>query len=455
MSKNKQKKLDNLKSKVRILKDKSNKYRELFMADGVIDQKEQKQLDRIDRLIDRINSNIRRREERLVLRAKNEATTNETNNSSSTSQSEDDESTSNSETTAPTTTTTREIEGSVGKGGDNNNNDVLVVQTLLKEIWGYDVPLTGEVDDKTITAIAKFQYRYVGSINRQDARIDAGGNSWKYLIGENTPTIGRQEDGTYAGAETETEQQLAEFAEAVGDIKVEVAPNEFVGVRPPYHQNNSRQVEVEAERAKNSRVNAIINRMGWNDTHGKATPGAIKQFLEDCIAQNLIRDKTSMGMNQFLDKYGISLDCSGLAIQAVNYLEDGNLDRDENDAVQITNARNMKDYGTVVNAPKDLQAGDMMVINSHIRLIIDVDIEGNEVQFTTVESGAALDLGYGDGNGNDSGDGVGQRRWRFLDKNTFSNCQCLKGNEWGTDDSINSYVYRRIDAAARARINAL
>lgn len=507
MSESKLKKLAKLRDKIDKLDDTMKYYHKLFMADGRIDQREQDQLDRVNAMIVKIKANIKERESKLNFGEKVGNTINkakeavvelfdkddvsdipppfsdeptpdttgdsdDTNTGSSSSEDssssddtttdtedmaneDNDDSDTNTEDTSSEDTPTpqgTEIQESVGKKGENNRNDVLIVQKLLKEKWDYDVAMTGEADDKTITAIAKFQHRYVGMINKQDAKIDAGGNSWKYLTGQKTPVIGKQEDGTYAGAETEMEKKLAEFAENVGDIQVEVAPGEFVGVRPPYHQNNHRQRVVNAARAKNSTVNAVINKMGWNDKHGKATPKAIKDFLEACIAKGAIADKTSMGMNQFLDKYGISLDCSGLAIQAVNYMEDGNMDRDSNDAVQITNARNIKNYGTKVNAPKDLKAGDMMVINSHVRLIIDVDIDGNEVQFTTVESGASVNLGYGDGKG-DSGDGVGQRRWRFQDKTKFAGCQMLKSNKWVADSP--NYVYRRIDAAARTRINNL
>ena len=346
------------------------------------------------------------------------------------------------------------IKKSVGKGGDNDPADVLTVQKLLKETWGFDeVPQTGKVEDLTIQAIGQFQYRYAGQINKQDSKIDAAGTTWKYLIGELKPTLSKQEDGTLAGAETETEKKLAEFAEKVGDIQIEVAPGKFIGVRPPYHQNNSRQAVVEAERRKNSAVNKIISKMGWNDSHGKATPGAIKKFLEDCIAKNLINDKSATGLNDFLDRYGISLDCSGLAVQAVNFLIEGDLERDSDEPLRITNARNIMNYGTKITAPKDLVAGDMMVNSGHVRVIIDVDMNGEEVAFTTLESGASKSLGYGGGTGKDGGDGVGNRRYRFPKKDKFENCEVLMGNKWQKGGG--DYVYRKLDQKAIDKIQSL
>jgi hypothetical protein len=345
------------------------------------------------------------------------------------------------------------IKKSVGLKGDNDKEDVLIVQKLLKDDWNYDVPQTGECDNLTIRAIGQFQYRFVGSIKKQDSKIDAGGNTWKYLIGEKKPTLGLQEDGTLAGAETEDEKKLAEFVKAVGDIQVEIAPNEFIGVRPPYHMNSTkRRTAIDATRAKNSSVSKVINDMGWNDSHGKATPKAIKEFLETCIGKGLIKDKSSNGLNQFLDKYGITLDCSGLAVQSVNFMEEGNLTREngaDGETLKIVNAASIMRNGTKITKPSDLKAGDMMVIKTHVRVITDVDDQTDGIAFTTVESGAEKNLGYGGGVGNDGADGVGERRWLFPNKQEFKGIKRLSGNTWEVMSSEDKYVYRRMDAKAR------
>ncbi len=337
------------------------------------------------------------------------------------------------------------IKKSVGKGGVNDTNDVLIIQKLLRDTWDYKIPQTGLVKDKTIQAIAKFQHRFAGIIKKQDAKVDAGGTTWKYLIGTLKPTLEKQDDGTLAGAETETEKKLAEFVKNMSDIQVEVSPGEFIGVRPPYHMNSpKRKAAIDKARAANKAVNKIIGSFEIQNRIGKATPDAIKGFLEKCIAKGLIKDKSSTGLNQFLDKYGFTTDCSGLAIQTVNFLEEGNMTRERNDTetVQITTASGIKKKGKKITAPKDLKAGDMMVNNKHVRVITDVDITGNEVAFTTLESGSNKELGYGDGVG-DSGDGVGEVRWKFADGTKFENCQQLKGNKWGAGGA--GYVYRRME----------
>ncbi len=333
-------------------------------------------------------------------------------------------------------------------GGKNRPEDVKVVQKLLKETWLYDnVVINGKGEDvQTVQAIRKFQFRFAGTIRSQDGRVDAGGNTWKYLSGALKPTLGVQKDGTLAGAETDVEKKLAEFSKSIKDIPIDIGGGEIVTVRPPYHMNSAkRRPAIQKARAANSAVANVINKMGWNDSHGKATPGAIKDFLQTCVNKGLVKDKTATGMNAFLDKYGITLDCSGLAVQSINYLHDGDLERDSSDVLKIVNAATLMRNGEKIKAPKDLKAGDMMCIKSHIRLITDVDISDTEVAFTTIESGASVDLGYGGKRGTDGGDGVGERRWRFRNKNKFVHCARLSGNKWERKDS--SYVYRRITDA--------
>lgn len=340
------------------------------------------------------------------------------------------------------------IKESVGDGGKNRPEDVKVVQKLLKETWLYkDVVINGDGEHvQTVKAIREFQFRFAGTIKSQDGRVDAGGNTWKYLSGAIKPVLGVQEDGTLAGAETETEKKLAEFSKAVKGIPIDIGGGEIVDVRPPYHMNSKkRRPAIQKARAANSAVAKIINQMGWNDSHGKATPGAIKDFLQTCVDKGLVKDKTATGMNAFLDKYGVTLDCSGLAVQSINFLHDGDMDRDSSDVLKIVNAATLMRNGEKIKAPKDLKAGDMMCIKSHIRLITDVDITATEVAFTTIESGASVDLGYGGKRGTDGGDGVGERRWRFRNKNKFVGCERLSGNKWEKKDG--HYVYRRITDA--------
>jgi len=366
----------------------------------------------------------------------------------------DDTTTPTEDTTTPVDNTppsdlqgNSEIKKSVGKGGDNDPADVVTVQKLLKETWGYDIPQTGVVEGETIQAIAKFQYRFVGNIKSQDSKIDAGGKTWKYLVGTLKPTMGKTDDGIIGGAETEEEKKMAEFTKAFTGIQIEVNPSEFVSVRPPYHINLGKRLKrVLKARKANSKVKKIISKLGYGGSVGKATPAQIEKFLEDCIAQNLIKDKSAQGLHEFLSTYGVSTDCSGLAIQAANFLVQGDMERStsgqKDEDVKITNTAGIQRHPKV-SSPTKLKAGDMMVNYKrkgtgtyHVRIIIDVDVEGDAIAFTTVESGSASDLG-------DGGDGVGQRRWKFPDGTKFENVHILKGNDWskgGKSDQAYTYV---------------
>lgn len=387
--------------------------------------------------------------------ASNDDTTTDTTDTTSTN---DDDASDSSDTTTdhedvqePTGSV---ISKSVGKGGDNIPNDVLIVQKLLRDKWKFDIPQDGECGATTIRAIGQFQFKNVQNMAAsQDSKIDAGGNSWKHLIGERTHGFAPTADGTLAGAETEDEKRLAAFAESVGDIQIEVAPGQFVGVRPPYHMNSTkRRVPVNEARANNKggAIGKIIRNLGINSV-GKTTPEEIKLFLETCIKAGHVSDTSSTGMNDFLDEYGITMDCSGLVVQSINYMQDGSNSPEMKDA--WTN--NIVSYATKVTTPSNLVAGDVMVKNGHVRLIIDVDVEGNELHFTTVESTASKVIGYGGGTGSDGGDGVGQRRFRFKDKSAMSGIEYHNGQNWVASSEEASYQYRRIDAASQAKLNAL
>jgi len=106
-----------------------------------------------------------------------------------------------------------------------------------------------------------------------------------------------------------------------------------------------------------------------------------------------------------------------LALQGVNFLNDGDMQRDDSDVVGIMNTAMIRDEAAKkngkfsnVSSPNSLKAGDMMNLNNgdvyHVRLLIDVDkMPDGSVEFTTVEStGSAITA---------QGDGVGQRRWKF------------------------------------------
>lgn len=75
------------------------------------------------------------------------------------------------------------LSGSVGEGGKNLEADVKTVQTLLRG-RGFEPGAAGICDMPTVEAIRAFQ---AGFLSAPDSRIDAGGRTWKQLVGEDAP----------------------------------------------------------------------------------------------------------------------------------------------------------------------------------------------------------------------------------------------------------------------------
>lgn len=344
------------------------------------------------------------------------------------------------------------ISAAVGKLTDSTGNvtaDVLLVQRILRFKWGYKIPVDGVMTEEVIHAIRQFQYRYVGSTSNQDCRIDPGGNTWKYLVGIKKPLLEQTEDGILGGVETQLEKDMAEFTKLFTDMQIVIHTGETVSVRPPYHINIGHRLKKAMEaRIEYPKVTAVISGLGYGSSYGKASPIQMKEFLEACIKKKLIptSKQTSQGLHEFLAKFGVSTDCSGLAIQAANFLLQGDLKREgpKSEVVQVTNTEGIQKHPEV-RSPDQLQAGDMMVnyrrkgtSTYHVRVIVDVDIDTSDdsVSFTTVESGSSRRLGAG-------GHGVGQQRWRFPKKNEFANLKKVEGNQWqhaGKSDQAYTYV---------------
>jgi hypothetical protein len=250
-------------------------------------------------------------------------------------------------------------------------------------------------------------------------------------------------------ADSETEKKFAEFTKAISNIVVTVDGKEVV-VRPSYHINAdskkaNRKSDAEAARKGNAKVNKIIkeefsSKEQYGGKLGKATPEQMRKFLQRAIDEKLVDDTSAKGLRDFMAKYGISTDCSGLAVQALNYIRDSDLVRDateEKEAVDNSGTGTLAGY-TVVNKPSELQAGDLMVKSGdHVRLITDVDVEGSIIYFTTLESTASETV-------SSFGHGVGERRWRFNDGGQFKDLELFEGSEFvKAGDLDKKFVYRR------------
>jgi hypothetical protein len=370
------------------------------------------------------------------------------------------------------------ITGSVGEKGDNKPEDVVTVKTLLNKFGAGLDPANTNCGPKTIEAIKNFQKAKAGLAN-PDGLISPNGKTWKALTGgatapaenPNSPTPpnvtptppANGKEQTIGGAETETEKKLQEFMQNTSGIPVQINPGkepaQFVSVRPPYHINaaGASLNAVLAARKNNSKVASLIGKIGLGGGagDGKATPEQMKKFLESCIAAGLVPQASlnAKGLRAFLDTYGVSVDCSGLAVQALNFLQDGDMSRDLSDQVGIMNTSMMKGEANKTKeggdgkfkdilTPSAFKAGDLMLnykekgtSTYHVRIIIDVDVmEDGSVEFTTVESGGGDNLSA-------AGDGVGQQRWKFPNGSKIENLYAVTQKKVaGTSDQAYRYV---------------
>ncbi|EJF54024.1 putative peptidoglycan binding protein [Saprospira grandis DSM 2844] len=133
--------------------------KELFLADGKIDQEEQDQLDKIEGLINSLGDLL----EDKIDSAQAEA-------------GEDEEA---GAPPAELESNQKTIKASVGRGGTNDKADVQLVQELLKA-KGHNLAVDGLIGPGTIGEIKAFQQAAFGWA---DGRIDPGGQSWQALNG--------------------------------------------------------------------------------------------------------------------------------------------------------------------------------------------------------------------------------------------------------------------------------
>lgn len=322
-----------------------------------------------------------------------------------------------------------QIESSVGAGGENRPDDVRRIQALLNAVsdvsGGPQEPLAedGKSGPQTIAAIKRFQRMQLGF---EDGRIDPQHKTELRLLRLNGKHV------VLGTADTDRERQLAEFTSTFANIVV-VANGKNMSVRPPYHINAGRRKNrAEANRQANPAVAQLISASvgKGSATVGKATPTQIRDVLQAAIDANLVSPLTPDGSREFLAKYGLSTDCSGLASRACNLLQ-------PNNPLDVVNRANTAYLArlTAIASPAALEAGHMMVKGgSHVRLLTDVDMTAGGVEFTTLESTARSVFA--------NGNGIAERRWRFPKPSEFSQLQEKKGKNFEPAAAADqAYIY--------------
>jgi lysozyme family protein/peptidoglycan hydrolase-like protein with peptidoglycan-binding domain len=268
---------------------------------------------------------------------------------------------------------------------------------------------------------------------------------------------------TTAEGDTDIERRLDTFFQAFNGIPIRTNPGQsppnYVDVIPPYHINaGHRKDGAAAARRQNSSVASLVSSLPVNARFGKASPADIRYFLETSIQRGYLQDTSANGMRDFLALYGVSTDCSGLVTQALNYLNDGNLDVDDADGlnpmyVGSGSLRGGTSNFAAVSSPHSLTAGDTMHIPGHIRILVDVDREGDVTTFRTIESTPREDVvepGQRDAADRRAADGgIGDVHWRY-NANSFSGLQRSYdgGRTWHSSRENPTYGrYRHLNAA--------
>jgi peptidoglycan hydrolase-like protein with peptidoglycan-binding domain len=345
----------------------------------------------------------------------------------------------------------------------DSGKDVTALQRVMNRI-GFTIRIDGEFGPETENAVRGFQRSHglevdgvAGPLTKAammgELRGGApapGSTAAPAPTGSSTPAppTGGTPTGPAEGkdgkegqpgpqGDTQTEQKLAQFFDQFNGIAIQVNPGEdpprFVDVIPPYHINSGfRKDGAARERGGNRAVNDVINTLPVNARYGKATTADIKTFLETCIRRGLVSDTSAKGMRDFLAKYGISTDCSGLVSQALNHLVDGNMQIDKTDPLDPMNTGSGSLKGgqgqfDEVTTPRALTAGDTMHVPGHIRILIDVDMKGESVEFRTAESTPREDVveeSQRDANASRKADGgIGDVHWRYPNAGAFEGLQ--------------------------------
>ncbi len=237
-----------------------------------------------------------------------------------------------------------------------------------------------------------------------------------------------------------TATKLAAFYEQFGQLPMNIN-GETINVNLPYHINsdsdeNPRKTIAETNRANNRDVSDLLSELRSGDhitvnaLNGKASPDELTLILKEAIERGLIEEpisdegasymeEYSKNMRGFLDKYGLSVDCSGYVAQVLNYLMDGNVQVEEDDFFNLDNTPSGALKGGQANftaiEPEGILAGDTMHLSGHIRIIERVEYapNNNTIYFQTQESTAAE---FGNIPG---ADGLIRRWWKYENGQLF------------------------------------
>lgn len=207
-----------------------------------------------------------------------------------------------------------------------------------------------------------------------------------------------------------------------------------ISVRPPYFMNDSGNNPAEATvnratRARQNRANSSDFQslhISGNVLTGKGTLYEIRDVAQRALDRRIVRPNgqpTANDMRDWLERFGIGIDCSGFVSQSLNRVM-ARVYGNSTNPIRGGSTR-LRQATTTVSRPSDLRPGDIMHHPGHIRILRHVEKTPNEVTFTTIESHSSMYSGYDATtfHGDRNSFGLDQAIWRYPNPAQFQSLE--------------------------------
>lgn len=225
---------------------------------------------------------------------------------------------------------------------------------------------------------------------------------------------------------------------------------ELQHIQAPYAHNgtkNSTWTEAKARLDANPIYRQMVSEGllhsgAWDSD---ATPEQMRIFLQRSVDAGLV--STSVGaLRDWLVAHNFTVDCSSMVGHALSALG-------HEDEVRGWSQNYLSGEGVSEPDAAQIRTGDIMVRPiaetgiGHVRIVVDVERDGDTIRFRTTESSAIRDLST-ETSGSTYGS-VGLAWWRFSISEGWAGLQRSPSGEEGSFESYNSTdVLRRLDAVA-------
>jgi cell wall-associated NlpC family hydrolase len=311
----------------------------------------------------------------------------------------------------------------------------------FRGLTGRDSSPAAEVDYSSYERAEMNRFRTLRDLGR------GGGSS------PSSPTSNNDEASSSEGSANPLADQLRAFTASYMAIPVVVGSQVdgtpiVVNVQAPYAHNGTREDTWEDAKTRLD-GNPVYRAMRQDDALGyaawdsHATPSEMQRFLQESVELGLV-GTTAAELREYLVAHNFTVDCSSFVSHALGDLGHAELDRGH--------SQNYKS-GPGISAPDPLsiRTGDIMVRPKaetgigHVRIVIDVETDGDTVRFSTGESTGWPDVTDSSSQGSGFGS-VGVVWWQFSRSGGWETLQRSASGEGGPFQAFTaSDVLRRLD----------